>query len=159
MKSKILILILLVCSLAFADVGPSPDPPQLIVTFTKSNLTYDGPVELIYHCNLLSDDSSPIGEREVELSCNAGLCTNPEWFYKLNPCFDHGGGQFLYKESGSVYSETTIVSFDNRGARFEINLDTGEINQFPHDNGPDNLSCFGVSAFIFLICFSLFVRN
>ncbi len=151
---------MLFTTISFADVGPSPDPPSLVVTFTKNNQIYDGEINLNYVCNIApTNDGSPVGEREVVFSCTAGLCTNEYWFYKFNPCFDSGDGYFKYQEAGKEYAQTEDISFGNNGARFEINLDTGEIKQFPNDNGPDNLTCCGTPALILLLLIGILMRN
>ena len=95
----LLFLLALMVSLSFADIGPGPDAPAITVTFTKGGEVYTAPISAVWHCNapVIGNDteSGAVGQRNVDLSCQMGVCKNQYWYYKLNPCFDASDGYLL----------------------------------------------------------------
>ncbi len=133
MKGRILLAVLVLSLLVFADIGPVPEHTGITLTFTRDGQEYIGPVSVIYHCQdpQVSPGEGPVDTVEVELSCSYGTCNNfGSWFYKFNPCFDSERGYFRYKTPEDAgYLSTGLVSLEGSNAYFNINLDTGEVTE------------------------------
>lgn len=146
-------------SLVFADVGPSPSAPDITVTFTRGGEAYTGPITLTYHCyaDVIGDDTgSPMADREVEFSCASGVCTNEQWFYKLNPCFFPDSGYFEYGIEGTYYVTAGDISFGESAYNIVINADTGETATTTSAISTD---CWPIFVIMIVAGFVLLVRN
>lgn len=151
MKAILFVFVLIFSSIVFADIGPSPDPPEITVMFIEQDAPYLGSMELRYRCNIPPDaDNGPMGDREVDFSCNNGVCKNAGWFYKLNPCFDNNQGYLAYKKPGETeYQKTDILAFSGNDDMIEINLDSNEVTLIPgEDKEPACCLSMGIIAFI-----------
>ncbi|MBI5228242.1 hypothetical protein HY988_06645 [Candidatus Micrarchaeota archaeon] len=93
--SLALLLVLLMASFVFADVGPPPPEPNIKVIFLKDQDYYQGNISLSYVCTL-APGPGPTGEREVNFTCSKGVCTNDYWYYKFNPCYYPTRGRFAF---------------------------------------------------------------
>jgi len=130
------LLILLASSLAFADLGPGPMAPSIRVTLLENGQPYDGPMMLTFICPAPDASDSPVGQREMEFTCERKVCTNGNWFYKFNPCFYPENGTFRYiltKTSGPVIASGS-ASFPASGD-YALVLDVGT-NVLSQGNGP-----------------------
>jgi hypothetical protein len=133
MKAMMVFLMLAACPLAFADIGPGPETPEITVTFTKDGDVYTGPLSVMWRCNepAIGNDteSGAVGQRIVHLSCQMGVCTNENWFYKFNPCFGADDGHIRYKTADQAdYSSTGTLSFGPYGGSLTIDIDTGQVS-------------------------------
>lgn len=126
---KYALLLLLLCSAAFADVGPGPAKPDITVTFTKGGAPYSGDATLVFHCLENVSGSGAVGENEVAFTCSSGVCRNENWFYKFNPCFHPSRGYFMYATGGDALVRSSEVSFEQGGWNVVIDADTGEASQ------------------------------
>ncbi|MBI5046509.1 hypothetical protein HZC07_02135, partial [Candidatus Micrarchaeota archaeon] len=134
-KLQILALLsvfLLVIPFSFADVGPAPPPPDVIVNFQDNGVPITSITSLIYHCMGSTDSSNNIvKQRLVTLNCSTGSCTNDIWFYKLNSCYPFPSGYFSYAYAGKNISTDT---FNNtlKSGKYEITVDapSGKITKY-----------------------------
>ena len=130
------LLLLLASPLAFADVGPSPERPTITVDILENGQTYDGPMMLTFICSAPDASDSPVGQREMEFTCERKVCTNGAWFYKFNPCFYPVNGTFRYiltKMEGPVIASGN-ASFPASGD-YALVLDVGT-NVLSEGSGP-----------------------
>ena len=139
MKIVVLFLAVMLASVAFADVGPGPAKPDITVRFMKGDEPYVGEVTAMFRCWDTTEESEGImGETDVKLSCNAGVCNNEQWFYKFNPCFYPETGEIIYEVGGNGYTTGGVVSFPNPN-KYEVTLDvdSGEalVNEMDLENG------------------------
>ena len=126
---RIVFCLLLLCALAFADVGPGPAKPDITVTFTKGGAPYSGDTILVFHCLENVSGSGAVGENEVAFTCSSGVCRNENWFYKFNPCFHPEKGYFMYAAGGDALVRSSEVSFSESGRDIVINADDGTISK------------------------------
>ncbi|MFA5076926.1 MAG: hypothetical protein WC488_00690 [Candidatus Micrarchaeia archaeon] len=124
MKKLALLALLLLGTVLFADAGPSPPKPQITVNIEKAGAPYAGALDMVFVCAAEGASNSPVGEREINMTCSSGRCTNDDWFYKLNPCYYPDIGYFIYRLPGeSNYSlPKTVFSF-NESMVYEVKLD------------------------------------
>jgi hypothetical protein len=116
--------LILALPLAFADAGPSPPAPTLIVHMVKNGQPDSTVSEIVYHCSAITDPTdSPVGKNNATMPCRVGTCMNDgDWFYKLNPCYDFPGGYFTFISGGSGISSQP-VAFDRAYGKYEITID------------------------------------
>lgn len=133
MKMHMVVLALLVVGVAFADVGPPSEPPEITVRLVSNGSAYAGLCEVAYECDVpaLADGAQSMGEREMEFECIGGVCKNARWFYKLNPCFYPSHGHFEYMVgSKDGYGTTAQMAFDEAAAYdVEIDIDSGRVTK------------------------------
>jgi hypothetical protein len=80
-----------------------------------------------------------MGQREVTLACQMGTCTNQNWFYKLNPCFDADRGYIKYKLANETsFQKTNNLSLSGVKGKLTVDVDSGSTSKDPELNG----SCF-----------------
>ncbi|MBU0532047.1 hypothetical protein KKB44_00990 [Candidatus Micrarchaeota archaeon] len=149
------VIFLLLGTLVFADIGPSPSQPPLTVIFTQNSQVYDGPITLLYHCSLpvLPNSGGPMSDREVNMSCSQGVCTNDFWFYKFNPCFDNGEGYFSYQTSNQQFRSTNPISFNDSGALVTIDIDDAYATTSPQEP-PPGIPCLSFLLLPMILLFS-----
>ena len=116
---------LMMMSLAFADVGPSPPAPVVVVHLVKNGQPDTSISQIYYICDAISEPSdSPVGKNSVALPCVSGTCANDgEWFYKLNPCYDFPGGSLAYDVGGGALISAPVAVL-SKGSYHEITFDT-----------------------------------
>ncbi|MCX8199992.1 MAG: hypothetical protein N3G76_00820 [Candidatus Micrarchaeota archaeon] len=127
-----IIMAALVMGIVFADVGPTAPRPQITVSLVKGGNPYTGSAEVEFVCLEEGPESdSPVGKRVARLACNKGICTNEDWFYKLNPCYAPGQGKFRYKlGEWETYKETGLFDFSRPGQyKVAVDVDTGIYTQ------------------------------
>jgi hypothetical protein len=136
---RVLVLILaslFLFSASSADIGPSPEAPKITIRFEEQGATYFDITNLTYHCSEAETGrSSPVDDREINMSCIAGLCKNDMWFYKLNPCF-HSSGHFSYEYNGlRIMTEVEDFS-DKRTYDYTVDVESGQFTSkyaFPEE--------------------------
>ncbi|HSB46824.1 MAG TPA: hypothetical protein VLD37_02335 [Candidatus Bilamarchaeum sp.] len=122
MRLLLLAAILLAAPVVFADVGPSPEPPQVVVHMVKDGNPDSSVESITYNCMGETGDDGAVSQRQMDLGCSAGTCTNSAWFYKFNPCFSFPGGTFSY-EYGGERVESDSVGFNDSFNKYEITID------------------------------------
>lgn len=94
---KKLLFALLLLGLVFSDIGPAPLKPSITLHFLLFGKPYTGPISVVYFCGnstTKENHTNIVEQTMVNFTCNKGVCTNEEWFYKLNPCFYPKKGYF-----------------------------------------------------------------
>jgi len=133
MKSVIyaLILALLALPLCYADVGPSPDPPDVVVHLVSDGAPASGVSEITYHCmgTNVTEPSNAVEPYMMAWSCSGGTCTNEgAAYYKFNPCFNFPGGYFSYEFDGKeVRSEDFDVGGCSSSCVITIDAASGQV--------------------------------
>lgn len=130
---RFVVVVLMFCvPFAFADVGPSPSPPQVTVHLVNAGAPETSISEITYHCMNTTDTdaSSAVDPYPIRLSCSGGNCTNAgSWYYKFNPCFDFPDGYFSYDFGGkSVRSEQLNMSGGLKNYDITVDAPTGQIS-------------------------------
>lgn len=121
----IAVLFLAALPLAFADVGPSPSAPRVVVHLVKNNAPVTTVSEITYHCLGSTDEnvSSPVAPAPIKLRCTAGTCTNEAgWYYKLSPCFSFPGGYISY-DLGRGEIRTRDFDFEQEYQNYDMTID------------------------------------
>lgn len=127
---KKLLLMLLLLGLVFSDIGPAPAKPSITLHFLLFGKEYTGPISVVYFCgNSTREESSanPVEQTMVNFTCHKGVCTNEDWFYKLNPCFYPKSGHFEIRMGDS----DAIIRVDqkkpiDKGGSYEFTIDLNE---------------------------------
>lgn len=116
---------------AFADVGPSPPAPEVVVHLVRGGAPVEDVTEMTYHCMGVEEggDDGAVSPQTAKLACSGGTCTNSGgWYYKFNPCFGFPSGHFSYDLGGKTVVTGT---FNNTEAysKYEmtVDADTGRI--------------------------------
>lgn len=120
-----MVLVLLVLPLCYADVGPSPAPPKVTVHLGSNGVPAADVSEITYHCmdSEITEPASAVEPHAITLSCSAGTCTNSGgWYYKFNPCFDFPGGYFSYEFGGKTV-RSGEVEFTDSFTSYDIAID------------------------------------
>jgi hypothetical protein len=135
-----MILVLLVLPLCYADVGPSPTPPKIAVHLVWNGAPASTVTEMTYHCmgSGVSDPTSAVEPHTTQLSCSGGTCTNSGgWYYKFNPCFDFPEGYFSYEFEGNMV-RTEEVKFKDTFTSYDITIDaeSGQVSSKMGSNMP-----------------------
>ncbi|MDD5171564.1 MAG: hypothetical protein PHF60_00850 [Candidatus ainarchaeum sp.] len=136
----IMILVLLVLPLCYADVGPSPAPPNVAVHLIWNGAPASTVDEITYHCmgSDVSEPTSAVEPHTITLSCSGGTCTNSDgWYYKFNPCFDFPRGYFSYTLDGNIV-RTEEVKFTDTFTSYDITIDaeSGQVSSKLGSNMP-----------------------
>ncbi len=115
----------LIAPSAFADVGPSPAPPTVMVHMVDNGQPDTSVSEITYHCmGDLTEDTGAVSQRAMKLACSGGNCTNSGgWFYKFNPCFNFPGGFFTYEYSGGS-GRSEDFNFSGNYTKYELTVDS-----------------------------------
>jgi hypothetical protein len=125
-----LVALLLCVPFAFADAGPSPAPPKVIVHLVKNGQPEASVTEITYHCMGTADTntSNAVEPYPVKFACSGGKCTNEEWYYKFNPCFSFPEGYFSYVLDGKAVRTGTFNTTDKYD-NYEMTIDapTGQV--------------------------------
>lgn len=157
-----LLVLAFMLSVSFADIGPGPDAPDITVTFTKGGEAFTAPLSVVWRCNepVYGNDTEEgaVGQRNVELACQMGVCTNENWYYKLNPCFDASDGYLLYKEATEQdYRKSGSISFPQGGGSVAVDLDTDTMSG-PSPLTPEPGVCIGALLVLSALCV-IFMRK
>ncbi|NYZ73627.1 hypothetical protein H0O00_00630 [Candidatus Micrarchaeota archaeon] len=123
----IMIMVLLVLPLCYADVGPSPTAPKVVVHLVKDGQPVSTVTEITYHCMGTNEtyQENAIDPYPVNFSCNNGVCTNDQqWYYKFNTCFSFPEGHFSYEIDGKTV-RTGDVAFAASYDKYDITIDAG----------------------------------
>ncbi|MFN7991491.1 MAG: hypothetical protein U0R44_05015 [Candidatus Micrarchaeia archaeon] len=155
----VFLTMLLAASAVFADVGPAPAAPAVVVHLENGGKPETSISEITYHClGSDSDDEGAVTKRLALLSCSGGDCTNSgEWFYKFNPCFKFPGGHFTYKY-GSQLIRSVDFNFSGEFKNYELTVDAPS-GQIPAKSGSSlPAGCPGAASIILAITFFT-VRN
>ena len=127
-----LVVLMFCVPFAFADVGPSPEHPQVVVHLVNDGAPESSVSEITYHCMNTTDTetSSAVEPYPVKLSCSGGNCTNSgSWYYKFNPCFNFPEGYFSYEFGGrTVRTEGFNFSGDFKNYDITVDAPTGQIS-------------------------------
>ncbi|MBI5047228.1 hypothetical protein HZC07_05880 [Candidatus Micrarchaeota archaeon] len=119
------LLFVFAAQIVYADVGPAPDPPKVLVHLETGGKPEIGVTEVTYHClNSNTNASGSMSQRTAALKCFEGTCTNAEsiWFYKFNPCFNFPEGFFSYNYNGKEI-QSDKVKFTDKFDKYEITID------------------------------------
>ena len=151
---KRLLLMLLLFGLVFSDIGPSPPRPSITLRFLLFDKEYTGPISVVYFCGHENrSDTSIIDKTVVNFTCNKGVCTNEEWFYKLNPCFYPRSGHFEIRmgDSDAIFRVDQKKPIDKEGSyEFTIDLNKQSITQEKYCTFPLLLILATISLFIYV---------
>jgi hypothetical protein len=128
---KIMILLLAIACISFADAMPGPPVPDLDVSFIEGGEGAEGNFEATFVCSYAEEDptSSLMGEREIELSCTGNTCSNNYWFYKLNPCFSGEMGYIEYSRGSQVKTSENFLVTEG-GGEIMVDVDSGSVEYF-----------------------------
>lgn len=129
MKAMIILGLLLVSSFAFADVGPGPQPPSFTVKLMERGMSYTGDANVTFLCDAATERGPPenaVDPGDLALECNAGVCTNTNWYYKFNPCFGANGAFEVIAGDRTV--TTGIVTIEN-GETYNIDIQSGAVTE------------------------------
>lgn len=122
---RFLVMLLLAASVVFADVGPAPDPPKVVVHMVKDGQPETSIESITYKCVIPYGGGAMMNEpRPVEFHCDGGTCTNDgsDWFYKFDPCFSFPRGEFTYSYNGKqMVSER--FEFSDSFDKYELTID------------------------------------
>ena len=162
--SVFIIFSMFLFSFASADVGPSPASAEINVQLQINGISYGGISQITYHCGGSNDTSmGAVDQKQINLSCNsAGVCTNSNWFYKLNPCF-YSSGFFSYEHENKTM-QTEMMNFTKPGTYDGfIEVDSGNSAMSYKQPGiSDDLDGFCLVGFVFpaLVVAALYgIRN
>lgn len=150
-----MIMALPLLMLAVGDIGPPPPYTHFTIQFIENGEQYAGPVWAVYHCQNpeVSPGDGPLETVEVELECSSGVCTNGNWFYKFNPCYDWNRGYIKYKISQeSDYLSTGLFIFSEENSSFSVDIDSGKI-RVPEEKGPAPEICPVLTGILFSAVF------
>lgn len=163
---KKILFLFLVFGLLLADIGPSPNPPDITVHLTYEDLAYDGYLELTYRCInddlVYGDEDNIMDERDVEFACTEGTCYNTYWFYKLNSCFSGQDGYFTYEIQGEGMTSDHIVFEQEKSYNIYLELLSGNIYTESGNNGNDGNgsgSCPLTMGFLLLPLIGILVKR
>ncbi len=121
-------------SVAFADVAPAPDHPDIYVYLDKGGIPYGAISSITYHCEgSNSTDTGSVSQKLINLTCISGVCNNDLWFYKFNPCY-LSSGFFSYDYNG-VRKETRMLDLNGTGT-YTINVEVETGSTQVHYNNP-----------------------
>jgi hypothetical protein len=124
--ASVLLIGLFLISVASADIGPSPDAPDITIRFELDNAKYFRINKVIYHCQGTTNESSnPVETGTIELSCVDEVCINNNWYYKLNPCF-YSSGYLSYEYEGKTMQTGWLNFTDSRTYDYGVDVETGE---------------------------------
>jgi len=139
---------LLAVPLAFADIGPGPEIPDITVTLMESGQPAGGVESITFHCmGVESAEPGSVNPYPVDFPCSGGVCTNSgAWYYKFNPCFMFEEGYFSYMYNGKqIRSESFNASTPGRN-NMVIDAPTGQISTGGVQPGPGGLCGLGMVA-------------
>lgn len=119
---KAFVFVLLLASPLFADIGPAPQKPEIVISLVRNSQPYKGAVKVTYLCSEQEGrgSHSPVAPYDLELSCIEGRCTNENWYYKLNPCY-YSKGSFLVETPDGLLT-TKEMDF-SAGKRYSLTID------------------------------------
>ena len=117
------LVVLLLFSLAHADVGPAPPRPSVIVHLIDGGAPATSVTWIAYNCMDAEEEDagSAVAPIAVRMECANATCTNGGgWYYKLNPCYNFPGGHFSYELEGRL---VRTASFNWSGGAYETTID------------------------------------
>ncbi len=158
MKFTIISLILLVTliSVSFADVGPSPPAPDVLIHMEKDGTAETSIVTLTYYCMGSTNASAQgaVSQRVSEFACTNGTCTPNGWFYKFNPCYDFPSGYFSYDYNGINVSSASFSNSEKHG-KYEMTIDAPSGKITKSDSSDPLVWTCGSSIFAILLVISV----
>jgi hypothetical protein len=152
MKITYLLIVCILASVIFADIGPGPEPVVIKLNLLENGKPYTGEATAIYQCSLATERGPPKGSVEPgdkQMECFEGKCNTAGWYYKFNPCF-HSKGNFSVTANGKTIVSPEISLEDNTYYVFDFDLATNQITktdgsgEIVNPPGPDpepNPSC------------------
>ncbi len=127
----VFLIAILAVPLSFADVGPAPAPPKVVLHLMDGGAPAASVSQVTYHCmNVESAEPGSVNPYPVDLPCNAGVCTNDgSWYYKFNPCFGFPEGYLTY-EYGGKQVRSEAVGSNKSYDKYDITIDapTGQVS-------------------------------
>jgi|SRR5208283_655353 len=148
MRLNVLVLLSLLISLSFADVGPPP-PSQATVHLVGNGV--DGIGQITYHCT-----ANP--ENQTILPCSAGTCANQP-AYTGSECDYFPQGYFSYEYQGqNKSSEMFNASQFDQYYEYQLDAQTGKVTIISSQSYKPSNECapeFILSA----ICIGLFISS
>ncbi|MDD5339693.1 MAG: hypothetical protein PHV13_00405 [Candidatus ainarchaeum sp.] len=146
----VVMLFLAALPVAFADVGPSPQPPSVVIHLVKNNMPVTTVSEITYNCLGSTDEnvSNAVAPVPIKLACTAGTCTNENgWYYKFSPCFGFPGGYISY-DLGHGKIRTGDFTYNESYQKYEMTIDA-ESGNITSRSGSSIPSC--LPAFLLLL--------
>ena len=152
------LVLMLAAPLVFADVGPAPPPPKIVVNLVKDGAPASGVSSITYHCmgSEETPDAGAVDPQPIDLACTGGKCTNDGgWYYKFNPCFSFPEGHFSYVLEGQEVT-TESVSFGESYTSYDITIDaaSGDVTSQAGSSVPGCGSAFVLAAALFRALFA-----
>jgi len=121
----VLLGLLLVLPFVFADIGPAPPAPNVVVRIVDNGAPASEVSQITYHCMGSNDTnvSGPVEPAPIGLPCIDGVCRNDGgWYYKFNPCYDFPGGYFSYEFEGKTI-KTENFEFAEKYSDYEMTIE------------------------------------
>jgi hypothetical protein len=157
---KKLIVLLLVFGFLFADIGPSPLPPEINIYLLQNGELYLEDFSITYKCaDTILSEESPVGQSTIEFGCFEGLCTHSGWFYKLNPCFSDANGYFIYYWGGQEMQSQNFTFYSEESYALSLELTTGKLTEKNIGKDPDKGGVCPISLLILSSVVSIALRN
>jgi len=131
MKTMYILILCILASVIFADVGPGPEPVVIKLNLLENGKPYIGDANATYLCSLATERGSPKGSvkpGDIEMECFEGKCNTAGWYYKFNPCF-HSKGNFSVTAKGKTVVSPEISVEDKTYYNFNFDLDTNQITE------------------------------
>ncbi|MFH0884634.1 MAG: hypothetical protein V1861_02910 [Candidatus Micrarchaeota archaeon] len=125
------LIAILALPLSFADVGPAPSPPTVVLHLMENGAPAVSVTQVTYHCmGVDTAEAGSVNPYPVDFPCDAGVCTNSGgWYYKFNPCFSFPQGYFTYEYNGKQV-RTEDWDMNQSYDKYDITIDapTGQIS-------------------------------
>jgi hypothetical protein len=121
-------LLVLLCAAVSADAGPAPAHVDITVSFSGGS----PPSELTFVCNTPGgsiNSTGAVDARSIKMDCSSGkTCTNANWFYKFNPCYNPVSGYFYFDNgSGQTVTSGDVELTKFTSYSFEMEKSSGRI--------------------------------
>lgn len=162
MRAIVFVLVLALFGMAYADVGPSPAAPSITLRVLENGEPYTGYVEVTYIC---SEELPPDVEPDddlfgiyMPLECEDGVCTNYDWYYKLNDCF-YSSGVFEMKNGGETKSSIEVDLTSPGDYEFSFDVETDVFLTLKHEPKQQINICCGSFLMLVLLPLAAFVRS
>ncbi|VVC02690.1 Uncharacterised protein [Candidatus Burarchaeum australiense] len=132
------IVLLALGGLAFADIGPGPDPAYVMVTLTSGGAPYAGEAAMTYLCSKATERkltaNNSVEPIDVLMACEAGKCIRGA-YYKFNPCF-YSNGSFELAVNGKTVTSREVYLESPGNYEFSMDVNTGALNASPRNPQP-----------------------
>jgi hypothetical protein len=125
----VLMFVLLALPLVYADVGPGPTQPEVIVHFVKGGVVETTVSNVTYNCmGNKTNATGAVSQTRIVLTCVGGTCdNNRSWFYKFNPCFRFLPGTFSYEFNGKEMETEMFNTSSYTKYEMTVEAETGKI--------------------------------